>query len=167
MKARHLARPPTVSTVWLARGPLATLLFSCSARLDKQTWGENYMWTSNDGRLSLADETDLHRGDDAAGTVCGGAAVVLFTSKHVRTPELQIRGVSWILPLRAMTLLAGFMMALSAEMGRRMGLLGSAMSMMTTCACSPTFSRMQMNLSDSMVRVLNPMLAGLIPRFWS
>lgn len=71
------------------------------------------------------------------------------------------------LPLRAMTLLAGFMMALSAEMGLRMGLFGSAISMMTTWACSPTFSLMQMNLSDSMVRVLNPMLAGLIPRFWS
>lgn len=93
--------------------------------------------------------------------------LVWFTSEHVHTPELRMQGVSWILPLRAMTLLAGFMMALSAEMGRRMGLLGSAMSMMTTCACSPTFSRMQMNLSDSMVRVLNPMLAGLIPRFWS
>lgn len=71
------------------------------------------------------------------------------------------------LPLSAMTLLAGFMMALSAEMGRRIGVLGSAMSMITTWVCSPTFSRMQMNLSDSMVRVLKPMLAGFIPRFWS
>ncbi|TNN69751.1 hypothetical protein EYF80_019983 [Liparis tanakae] len=61
----------------------------------------------------------------------------------------------------------GFMMALSAEIGLRIGLLGSAISMMTTWACSPTFSLMQMNLSDSMVRVLNPMLAGLMPRFWS
>lgn len=71
------------------------------------------------------------------------------------------------LPFRAMTLLAGFMMALSAEMGLRMGVLGSAMSMITTWVCSPTFSRMQMNLSDSMVKVLKPMLAGLIPKFWS
>lgn len=71
------------------------------------------------------------------------------------------------IPFRAITLLAGFMMALSAEMGLRMGLLGSAMSMMTTWACSPTFSLTQMNLSDSMVSVLNPILAGLIPRFWS
>lgn len=36
------------------------------------------------------------------------------------------------IPLSAMTLLAGFMMALSAEMGLRMGVLGSAMSMITT-----------------------------------
>ncbi len=73
----------------------------------------------------------------------------------------------YLLPLSAMTLLAGFMMALSAEMGLRMGVFESAMSMITTCACSPTFSRIQMNLSDSIVRVLNPMLAGLIPKFWS
>ncbi len=66
-----------------------------------------------------------------------------------------------------MTLLAGFMMALSAEMGRRMGVFESLMSMITTWACSPTFSRMQMNLSDSIVRVLNPMFAGFMPRFWS
>lgn len=71
------------------------------------------------------------------------------------------------IPFSAMTLLAGFMIALSAEIGLRMGLLGSFMSMITTCACSPTFSLMQMNLSDSIVRVLKPMLAGLIPRFWS
>ena len=62
-----------------------------------------------------------------------------------------------------MTLEAGFMMAESPEMGRRIGLVGSAMSMMTTCAVSATFSRTQMNLSDSMVRVLNPMLDACIP----
>ena len=62
-----------------------------------------------------------------------------------------------------MTLDAGFMMAESPEMGRRMGLVGSPRSMMTTCAVSPTFSRTQMNLSDSMVRVLNPMLDAWIP----
>lgn len=77
------------------------------------------------------------------------------------------RGMQTSLPLSAITLLAGFMMALSAEMGLRMGLLGSLMSMITTCACSPTFSRTQMNLSDSIVSVLKPMLAGLIPKFWS
>lgn len=71
------------------------------------------------------------------------------------------------IPFNAITLLAGFMIALSAEIGLRMGLLGSFMSMITTCACSPTFSLIQMNLSDSIVRVLNPMFAGLMPRFWS
>jgi len=70
-------------------------------------------------------------------------------------------------PFSAMTLLAGFIMAESAEMGRLMGLEESFMSIMTTCAVSPTFSRTQMNLSDSMVRVLNPMLAALMPTFWS
>merc|ERR1719334_1449998 len=57
------------------------------------------------------------------------------------------------------------MIAESAEMGLRIGLATSAMSRITTCAVSPTFSRMQMNLSDSMVSVENPMLAGLIPIF--
>ena len=66
-----------------------------------------------------------------------------------------------------MTLLVGFMMAESAEMGLRMGLAVSAMSMMTTWAVSPTRSRTQMYLSDSMVRVENPMLAALMPTFWS
>ena len=44
-------------------------------------------------------------------------------------------------PLSAMTLLAGFMMALSALIGRRIGLVGSDMSMMTTWAVSPTWHR--------------------------
>ena len=74
---------------------------------------------------------------------------------------LKICSVFWA--LRAMTLLAGFMMALSALMGLLMGLVGSDMSMMTTWAVSPTFSRTQMNLSLSMVRELNPMLVELIP----
>uniref|UniRef100_A0A6B0TTQ8 Putative secreted protein n=1 Tax=Ixodes ricinus TaxID=34613 RepID=A0A6B0TTQ8_IXORI len=55
------------------------------------------------------------------------------------------------------------MMAESAEMGLRMGLVGLAMSTMTTCAASPTFSRTQMNLSDSIVSVLKPTLAALMP----
>jgi len=66
-----------------------------------------------------------------------------------------------------MTLLAGFMMAESAEIGRRMGLAVSLRSIMTTCAVSPTFSRTQMNLSDSIVSVLNPMFVALMPRFCS
>ena len=50
------------------------------------------------------------------------------------------------LPFNAMTLLAGFMMAESAEIGLLMGLVGSDMSMITTWAVSPTFSRTQMYL---------------------
>lgn len=71
------------------------------------------------------------------------------------------------LPFNAMTLLAGFMMAESADIGLRIGLELSFISMMITWAVSPTFSRTQMNLSDSIVRVLNPMFAALIPTFWS
>ena len=63
----------------------------------------------------------------------------------------------------AITFEAGFMMAESAEIGRRIGLTGSAMSIMTTWLVSPTFSRTQMNLSDSMVRLLKPTLAELMP----
>ncbi len=66
-----------------------------------------------------------------------------------------------------MTLLVGFMIAESADMGRLMGFAVSFISMITTCAVSPTFSRMQMNLSDSMVRVENPILAALMPMFCS
>ena len=66
-----------------------------------------------------------------------------------------------------MTFDAGFMIAESAEIGRRLGFPGSAMSTMTTCAVSPTFSRTQINLSDSIVSVEKPMLAALIPTFWS
>jgi hypothetical protein len=58
----------------------------------------------------------------------------------------------------------GFMMAESAVMGRRTMLEMSLRSMMTTWFWSPTFSRTQMNLSDSIVRVANPMLPALIPR---
>lgn len=62
-----------------------------------------------------------------------------------------------------MTLDAGFMMAESAEIGLRMGLVASDKSMITTWLVSPTFSRTQINLSDSMVRLLKPTLAALIP----
>ena len=67
------------------------------------------------------------------------------------------------LPFKAMTLLAGFMMAESAEMGLRMGLVGSERSMMTTWFVSPTFSRTHMNLSDSIVSDAKPMLDALMP----
>ncbi len=69
------------------------------------------------------------------------------------------------LPLSAITLLAGFIMAESAVMGRRITLVGSVRSMMTTKFCSPVVSRTQMNRSDSKVSVLKPMLAALMPRF--
>lgn len=65
--------------------------------------------------------------------------------------------------LRAITFDVGFMMAESAEIGLRIGAVGVAMSMITTWAASPTFSRTQMNLSDSIVSVLKLMLAALIP----
>ncbi len=41
--------------------------------------------------------------------------------------------------MRAMTLDTGFMMAESAEMGRRIKFVGSDMSMMTTWFWSPTY----------------------------
>jgi hypothetical protein len=70
-------------------------------------------------------------------------------------------------PLRAMTLLAGCMMAESAVMGLRITLEGSVRSIMTTRFCSPVVSRTQMKRSDSSVRVLKLILAVLTPRFWS
>ena len=73
------------------------------------------------------------------------------------------RSVLVRLPFKAMTLLAGFMMAESAEMGLRMGLVGSERSMMTTWFVSPTFSRTHMNLSDSIVSDAKPMLDALMP----
>ena len=87
------------------------------------------------------------------------AFILLFIS------ILNIWRVFWA--FKAITLLAGFMMAESALMGRLIGFVGSDMSMMTTWAVSPTFSRTQMNLSLSMVRELNPMLAAWIPTFVS
>jgi hypothetical protein len=59
------------------------------------------------------------------------------------------------------------MIAESAVIGRRMGFPESARSMMITCAVSPTFSLTQMNLSDSKVRVANPICWTLMPTFWS
>ena len=54
-------------------------------------------------------------------------------------------------------------MAESAEIGLRIGLFTFDMSMITTCAESPTFSRTQMNLSDSMVSELKLMFAAFMP----
>lgn len=71
------------------------------------------------------------------------------------------------LPLSAMTFDFGFIMAESAEIGLLVGLLASAKSMMTTWAVSPTFSRTQINLSDSIVRVEKPILAALMPTLCS
>lgn len=62
-----------------------------------------------------------------------------------------------------MTLEAGFIIALSAVIGLLIGLAVSAMSMMTTCDVSPTFSLTQMYLSLSMVRVANVMFVALMP----
>ena len=62
-----------------------------------------------------------------------------------------------------MTLEAGFMIAESAEMGLLIGFVVSFISMMTTWLVSPTFSRTQIYLSDSIVRLLNPTFAALIP----
>lgn len=66
-------------------------------------------------------------------------------------------------PFRAITLVCGFIMAESALIGRLIGVWALAISMITTCADSPTFSRTQMYLSLSMVRVLKLMLAALMP----
>ena len=74
---------------------------------------------------------------------------------------------SLYLPFSAMTLEAGFMIAESAVMGLRIGLAESARSMMITWDVSPTFSRIQMNLSDSIVRVAKPICCTLMPTFWS
>ena len=98
------------------------------------------------------------------GTLRKRSVLFIFIFANVNGPIMCYINLS---PLSAMTLLAGFMMAESAEMGRLIGLAESLRSMITTWAWSPTFSRTQMNLSDSMVRVLNPMLAALMPRFWS
>lgn len=70
---------------------------------------------------------------------------------------------SVLIALKAMTFDVGFMIALSAEIGLRIGVWALAISMMTTWAASPTFSRTQMNLSDSIVRLLKLMLVGWIP----
>lgn len=56
----------------------------------------------------------------------------------------------------AMTLLAGFIRADSAVIGRLIGDIGEAMSTMTTLLVAPV-SRIQMNLSDSMVTFVNDM----------
>ena len=69
------------------------------------------------------------------------------------------------LPFKAITLLDGFIIAESAVIGRLIGLVGSAISTIMTNAVSLTFSRTQINLSDSNVRELNPIFVTLIPTF--
>lgn len=64
-----------------------------------------------------------------------------------------------------MTLEAGFIMADSAVIGLRIGLPGSDRSIITTWEVSPTFSRTQMNLSDSIVKLANPICCTLMPTF--
>ena len=73
------------------------------------------------------------------------------------------------LPFSAMTFEAGFMIAESAVMGLRdrIGLAESVRSMIITWDVSPTFSRTQMNLSDSIVRVAKLICCTLMPTFWS
>jgi hypothetical protein len=71
------------------------------------------------------------------------------------------------LPFNAITLLNGFIIAESAVIGRLIGLFESAISMIITKAVSLTFSRTQINLSDSIVSELNPIFVTLIPTFCS
>jgi len=85
----------------------------------------------------------------------------MFTFYWTPFPENEHAHVH--IPLRAMTLLAGFIIAESADIGLLIGLAESFMSMITTWAVSPTFSLTQMNLSDSIVRVLKLTLLALIP----
>lgn len=88
---------------------------------------------------------------------------------HFKIFHMKKRHISqfntMVLPFKAMTLDFGFIIAESAEIGRRIGLFALSMSIMTTCAVSPIFSRTQINLSDSMVRVEKPMFAALMPIF--
>lgn len=69
----------------------------------------------------------------------------------------------FIIPFKAMTLLAGFMIAESAEIGLLIGFEESFISMITTWDVSATFSLTQINLSDSIVSVLKLTLFALIP----
>ena len=67
------------------------------------------------------------------------------------------------LPLTAITLLAGFIIAESAAVAILIGLVESFMSMMTAWVVFSTFSLTQINLSDSIVTVLNPMFSAFTP----
>lgn len=58
-------------------------------------------------------------------------------------------------------------MAESALIGLRIGFAVSFISMITTWLFSPTFSRTQMNLSDSIVSVVNEIEFALMPAFVS
>ncbi len=77
----------------------------------------------------------------------------------------KLKLIKFRLPFNAITLLIGFIMAESAVIGLFIGLFGSAMSMIITKAVSLTFSRTQINLSDSIVSELKPIFVTLIPTF--
>lgn len=82
--------------------------------------------------------------------------ILIYKSKEIQFLHAAVPSVP-AFPLSAITLLAGFIMAESADIGRLIGFWGSAISTMTTCATSPVFSRTQIYLSDSMVSVLKLM----------
>ena len=67
-----------------------------------------------------------------------------------------------MLPFSASTLEVGFMMAESAEIGLRIVEAGSLRSMMITSVVPPTFSLKQIKLSDSIVRVANPIDSDIL-----
>jgi hypothetical protein len=71
------------------------------------------------------------------------------TSTTVRERKLKLQDVHF----KAIIFLLGCMIAESAVIGRRITLLASARSIITTWFCSPTFSRTQMKWSDSSVKV--------------
>ena len=79
-----------------------------------------------------------------------------------RLPE-EFSSVFIVVRLAALTLDAGFIIAESADIGLLIGCCGVAISIMTTWLESPIFSRTQIYLSDSIVRVLNPIVAALMP----
>lgn len=67
-----------------------------------------------------------------------------------------------VVPLRASTLLDGFIRAESAVIGLRIGCRGAAMSIMTTLFCGDV-SRTHIYLSESIVTCVNVMNCWLIP----
>jgi len=71
----------------------------------------------------------------------------VYALSFCRVAMLKICSV--LADLRAIIWLSGFIMTLSADISRRWGELGFAMSMMTHSNFSPTFSRTQMYLGLS------------------
>ena len=66
-----------------------------------------------------------------------------------------------------MTCEAGFIIAESAVTGNRLGLEACAKSMTTSLEEPPTVSLTQINLSDSIVTVVNLMCSALMPKLCS